>query len=212
MRCPRLLLVLSIFSVALRGQTSAGLGSSSQPKHSHSAAVQAPDAGAVTDDVYRNATYSFSYKIPFGWVERTDEMQNEGADDTKSRVLLAIFERPPAAPGDTVNSAVVIAAEKATNYPGLKSAADYFGPLEELVGAKGFKVVSGPDEFAVGTKKLVRGDFAKDMPGVNKDRLSMQQSTLVELERGYIVSFTFIAGDEDEVEELIGNLSFAPRK
>ncbi len=40
----------------------------------------------------------------------------------------------------------------------------------------------------------------------------MQQSTLVELDRGYIVSFTFIAGDEDEAEDLIGNLSFAPRK
>jgi hypothetical protein len=37
----------------------------------------------------------------------------------------------------------------------------------------------------------------------------MRQSTLVMLARGYVVSFTFIGGTEDEVEELIQGLSFA---
>jgi hypothetical protein len=36
----------------------------------------------------------------------------------------------------------------------------------------------------------------------------MRQSTLVILGRGYAVSFTFIAGTDDEVEELIAGLSF----
>jgi hypothetical protein len=40
----------------------------------------------------------------------------------------------------------------------------------------------------------------------------MRQSTLVMLSRGYVVSFTFIGGTEDEVEELIGGLSFAPSR
>jgi hypothetical protein len=40
----------------------------------------------------------------------------------------------------------------------------------------------------------------------------MRQSTLVMLTHGYAVSFTFIGGTEDEVEELIGGLSFAPQK
>jgi hypothetical protein len=37
----------------------------------------------------------------------------------------------------------------------------------------------------------------------------MFQSTLVVIEKGYVVSFTFIGGSEDEVEELIGNLQLA---
>jgi len=36
----------------------------------------------------------------------------------------------------------------------------------------------------------------------------MRQSTLVMLARGYAVSFTFIGGTEDEVEELMVGLSF----
>ena len=68
--------------------------------------------------------------IPYGWVERTKEMQ-EGNDAAEGEVLLAIFERPPQAAGDTINSAAVIAAESAANYPGLKKAEDYLGPLTE---------------------------------------------------------------------------------
>lgn len=100
---------------------------------------------------------------------------------------------------------MIIAAESAASYPGLKSAADYFGPLAELTTSKGFKVENEPYEFAVGTKQLVRGDFSKPT-----GTLTMRQSSLVMLEKGYVVSFTFIAGSEDEVSELIEKISFRP--
>jgi hypothetical protein len=59
----------------------------------------------------------------------------------------------------------------------------------------------------VGTKHLVRGDFSKET-----GKLIMYQASLVVLEKRYIVSFTFIAGSEDEVEQLIENLSFLVQK
>jgi hypothetical protein len=40
----------------------------------------------------------------------------------------------------------------------------------------------------------------------------VHQTSLVVLEKGYEVSFTFIGGSEDEINELIEKLSFAPRK
>jgi len=49
----------------------------------------------------------------------------------------------------------------------------------------------------------VRGDFQKDVGA-----RVMRQSTVVVLARGYAVSFTFIGGTEDEVEELVEGLSF----
>jgi hypothetical protein len=55
----------------------------------------------------------------------------------------------------------------------------------------------------VGTKTVVRADFEK-----NVGTRAMRQSTLVILARGSAVSLTFISGTEDEVEELIGGLSF----
>src|SRR5207248_2234889 len=162
----------------------------------------------------------------FGWVDRTADMQqdeslpdqvanesskptNSGSDEPKSassesaKTLLAIFERPPGAPGETINSAVVIAAEPLANYHGLKTAADYFGPIMELAEQRGFKAESDPYTFSVGTKQLVRGDFSKP-----RGSLTMWQSSLVMIEKGYVVSFTFLGGSEDEVEELVENLSF----
>jgi len=38
----------------------------------------------------------------------------------------------------------------------------------------------------------------------------MRQSTLAMLVHGYAVSITVIAGTEDEVEELVDSLTFAP--
>ncbi|MBV9574051.1 MAG: hypothetical protein JOY93_08350 [Acidobacteriales bacterium] len=165
-----------------------------------------PDPGIVTNNVYRNAGFGFSYKIPFGWVDRTAEMQDDGADPAKSRVLLAAFERPPEASGENINSAIVIAAEKVSSYSGLKTASDYFGPLTELATAKGFHAADGPYEFEVGGKHVVRGNFSKQ-----RSNLSVQQSSLVVIESGWALSFTFIAPSEDEVEELIENLSFAKK-
>jgi hypothetical protein len=40
----------------------------------------------------------------------------------------------------------------------------------------------------------------------------MHQCTLVLLAKGHIVSFTFIAGSEDELDELMDGLHFTPAK
>lgn len=120
------------------------------------------------------------------------------------RVLLSAFSRPPEAKGEDINSSILIAAEPASAYPGLKDAAQYFGPVTEVAKAQGFDVDEDPYEFAIGVKKLVRGDYEKDVGS-----RVMHQSTLVMLSHGYAVSFTFIGGTEDEVEELVSGLTFA---
>ena len=64
-------------------------------------------------------------------------MQDESADASSSRLLLAVFERPPEAAGDTVNSAVVIAAEPLP--AGMKTAAEYFESLSALATGKALR-------------------------------------------------------------------------
>jgi len=187
------------------------------------------DAGEASNGIYRNKTFGFTCKIPPGWVLRTDEMnardeetaapEDRGTLDRTAeggcphtsgcgRVLLAAFSRPPEATAEDVNSSILIAAESVAAYPGLRDAAQYFGPVTEVAKAQGFEVVNEPYEFIVGTngtgpKRLVRADFQK-----NVGTRVMRQSTLVMLVRGYAVSFTFIGGTEDEVEELVQGLSF----
>jgi hypothetical protein len=176
----------------------------------------------VSAGVYRNSAFGFTCKIPAGWVLRTEEMNagdeaasakddraaldrtaEGGCPHTCSKVLLAAFSRPPEARAEDVNASILIAAESASSYPGLKDAAQYFGPVGEVAKAQGFELVDEPYEFAIGIKTLARGDFQKDV-----GTRVMRQSTLVMLAHGYVVSITFIGGTEDEVEELVQGLSF----
>jgi hypothetical protein len=179
-----------------------------QPASSSRSAPKAktsiPDSGTISNGVYRNSAFGISYKIPYGWVNRTADMQDESAEASRSRLLLAIFERPPEATGDTINSAVVIAAEPLA--ADMKTATEYLESLSALTTAKGFEAKEEPREFSVGTTKLVRGDFSKA-----RGTLTMHQTSLVMLEKGYAVSFTVIGGSEDEVNELIEKLSFVAR-
>ena len=204
------LLVITLLSRTMLAQQP-----SKQPtapsKSSANARASTLDAGAISGAIYRNAEFGFAYKLSFAWVDRTKEMSEDSSTDPnttqKSILLLAAFEHPPEATGDSVNSAVVVAAEAASSYPGLQRAEQYFGPLTELTKSKGFTVVNEPYEFRVGATQLVRGDFSKPLGS-----LTMHQSTLVMIEKGFVVSFTFIAGSEDEVDQLIEGLSFGRKE
>jgi hypothetical protein len=167
----------------------------------------------------------FVYKVPFGWVDRTEDLQStsdeahippdtsqQGAKSAPQsgggKTLLAVFQRPPEARDATINSAVIIAAEPATDYPKIKSAGDYFGPLGEIAEQRGLKMDGDPYAFAVGTKQLARGDFTA---GGDKAPVTVRQTSLVTIEKGYILSFTFVSSSEDEIEDLISGLSFGVR-
>lgn len=168
------------------------------------------DPGSVSNSVYHNPSFGVTCKIPPGWVLRTEDMNPPEEGDAKigarfpARVLLAAFSRPPEARGQDVNGSILIAAESAAEYPGLKDAAQYLGPVSEIAKARGFEIDGEPYQSSIGAKTVAREDFHKDV-----GTRVMRQSTLVILARGYVLSFTFIWGAEDEVEELVEGLSFA---
>jgi hypothetical protein len=214
--CPYLLVVAACLALGIapvNGQGNASGSSSSKNTKSEqrngakpNKPQPAPDASDQT--VYRNSEFGFRYNVILGWVDRTKQMQPEATQTGEpsapaGQVLLAGFERPPEAAGDTVNSAVVIAQESAATYPGLKTAADYVGPLTELVTSKGFKAVGEPFEITLDAKALVRCDFMRET-----GKVLMYQSNLVFLQKGSIVLFTFIGGSLNEIDALIERLSF----
>jgi hypothetical protein len=151
---------------ASQGQSSSSKTSSSSSQHvrkSASGAGSPLDAGSVSDGVYRNQGFGFTCKIPAAWVLRTEEMNEQEEEDTNpdgsapsadagkaERVLLATFSRPPEARAEDVNSSILIAAESAASYPGLKDAAQYLGPVTEVAKAQGFVVEEEPYEFVIG--------------------------------------------------------------
>ncbi len=211
------LIALALFRLAA-AQSSPPSSSNSAKHISKGPANSGLEAGSAINGLYRNKTLGLACKIPEGWVLRTDEMNarddgKESADPGQSassrgaKVLLAAFSRPPEARAEDVNSSILIAAEPMAAYPGLKDAAQYFGPLGEVAKAQGFTEDEEPYEIAVGTKTLARADFHKDVGS-----RVMHQSTLALLSHGYAVSITLIAGTEDDVEELIDGLTFGAAK
>jgi hypothetical protein len=213
--CFVIVLAAPALEMLAHAQSSSSSSSSlSKPVRKTAPVTRSPlNSGAVSNGVYRNAAFGFACKIPPGWVLRTEDMNAQDDQETAKgagktgRVLLAAFSRPPQATGEDVNSSIVIAAESAAAIPGLTQAAQYFGLVSKAAEAQGFDLDDDPYEFAVGTKTVVRGDFEKDVA-----TRVMRQSTLVVLARGYAVSFTFIGGTEDEVEELVQGLSFGTPK
>jgi len=179
------------------------------PQNAPSKPVSA-ELGSLSGNAYHNPFFGFSFKVPQSWVDRTETMR-EGSEAGKSLVMLGVFQHPPEVTAESTNSAVVFAAESTSTYPKLKTALDYFGPIEEVTKAKGFDTINAPYTFTLGTRELLRADFSKQVGNV-----PFFQSTLVTVQKGYIVSFTFLGSDNDEVEGLIEKLSFsgkgAPRK
>jgi len=215
---PGLLLLLALTAAA---QTPT---QSSSSKHTTSKPIKPDlDPGSITNRVYQNKMLGLTFKIPDAWVLRTDDLnarneEQEEKEPTKatpppassagSRVLLAAFSRPPEAKGEDINASILIAVEPQSAYPGLQDALQYLDPITEVAKAQGFTQDEDPYEIAVGNKTLVRADFHKDIAS-----RVMRQSTLAMLAHSYAVSITVIAGTEDDVEELIDNLSFtAPAK
>ena len=230
LRCVCLIVVLSAVNLPaqLIAQSSTTSSSSAKgEKKSLPAGDSGIDAGTVVNGVYSNKTLGLSCKIPEGWVLRTEEMNaadeehragndsraapdrtaEGGCPHTCNKALLAAFSRPPEARGEDVNSSILIAAESQDIYPGLKEAAQYFGPLTEVAKAQGFTQDEEPYGIALGSKVVVRGDFHKDV-----GTRVMRQSTLAFLSHGYAISITVIGGTEDEVDELIERIGFGVGK
>jgi hypothetical protein len=214
----RFRIILALATVCIAHSLAAETKSETKP-----APKSAAPCGPLADQTLHCPRFAFTYKVPFGWVDRTADMQEDSQAESQqseaesseqpkanqpssenAETLLAVFERPPGAPGETINSAVVITAEPQVNYRGVKTAADYFGAISELAEQRGFKATSDPYLFAVGPRQLVRGDFSKE-----RGKLTMYQTSLAMLEKGSIVTFTFVGGSDDEINELIEGLSFA---
>jgi len=202
----RLVLLATVLALFFAARPALGQQSPSPATTPPTAATIEP--GEVVNSTYHNTSIGFRYPIPVGWVDRTAEMREAATDHQKENVLLAIFERPPEAAGETVNSAVVIAVEAASAYPGLKTAAQYFGPVTELTTAKGFTPIAEPYEFPVDGRPIVRRDFQRTMGSI-----TMHQSTLAMLTKGSILSFTFLGGSYDEITAMVEQMAFErPKK
>jgi hypothetical protein len=212
-RYNRLFAIVVALSISLVGQTQHKPDSTAPRTRATQKLDSQKDRQKADPQIFRNAALGFDYRIPYGWVDRTNEMNSAAAPPSKgTEVLLAAFERPPEATGDSINSGVVIASESAASYPGLKQPEDYLAPLKEITVSKGFKDVGDPIVLDIESRRVIRADFVKSLGSKPGNELTMRQSTLILLTKGRILSFTFIADSEDALDDLMDGLHFDPPK
>jgi hypothetical protein len=232
------LLVPGLFAVPTWSQVSSSTSAAGSPRKA-AAQDSSLDPGSITNGVYRNKTLGFTYKIPPGWVLRTDEMNAEGraaldrADEgvrpsTNPASTNPADEGVRGSTSDASHGQVLLAAfSRPPEAKGEDVNSSILIAAESVAAYPGLKEAVQYFEPLTAVAKA-RGFSADEEPyefavgtktlvrgdfHKNVGTRVMRQSTLAMLAHGYAVSFTVIGGTDDEVEELIDGLDFqaAPR-
>jgi len=230
------------FCAALSAQSSPKPSSappSSSVSHAQKSAAgeSGIDAGGIVNGVYRNKTLGLSYKIPAGWVLRTEEMNTRGEGDDPSSGNLT--ENPhfsqkqgemghpgPDSRGDcpAMCSKVLLAAfSRPPEARGEDVNSSILIAAESVAAYPGLKdpaqyfgpltEVAKARGFAQNEEpyEIALGSKVVVRGDFHKDVWTrvMRQSTLAFLSHGYAISITVIGGTQDEVDELIDAVTFA---
>lgn len=164
-----------------------------------------PDEGSVTDGTYTEKFFNLSCAVPSGWVVKTASMREGLAGQETSILLLSTFAKESPAAGE-VNPSLTITAESLSAYPEVKTAADYFEALSQVVTGKGFAVLNEPAEIEIGGVTFLRGDFQKEQNGI-----TTYQASMIAIRKDYILAITAISGNEEELTPLLNRIHvFAP--
>ena len=164
-----------------------------------------PDEGSVAGDVYTEKFFNLSCTIPQGWVVKTATMREGLPEQQDSVLLLSAFAKDAPVAGE-VNSSLTITAESLAAYPDVKTTADYFSALSEIVTGKGFTVLNEPAEIEIGGVTFLRGDFQKEEADG-----TTYQATMVSIRNGYILAVTAISGKDEDLTPLLNRVHvFAP--
>jgi hypothetical protein len=187
--------------------------------------------------LYRNRTYAFSCRVPAGWVLRTEQIKPDGAADNQvllaaferppearstapvSTILIA-SENQSAYPGlktaedyfAPLTEVVTAKGFQAVNDPypfpvgALQVMREDFSHEQKDHPEKEGSEKDRPEKDRPDKDRSEKDRSGKDRP--EKDRATTYQSTLVLLSHGSILSFTFLGASEDEVDNLIENVSF----
>ena len=194
----------------------------------NTASKKTPDNASINGDVYSNAFFAFSWRIPKGWsvadreqfeaTQQTGRQMLSGGDKKVESVLrasekntyqlLMTSERPLGAPVE-VNPSVIIMAEKVTHMPGIKTGEDYLFHAKKLLSMGQMPVTIAKDVRAceIGGRPFHRLDVTLSVPTGK-----LEQAYLAAIIDGYALAF--IVSDstvQDLVPNRLKNLQFSKK-
>lgn len=181
-----------------------------------------PDNGKVTDGVYRNDFFGFSYTLPQGWMVHGEETQKAlmeagkalmaGDDQAKKSLmdaeskrtyhLLTAFEFPLGTPGKP-NRGIQLIAENVAFAPGIQTGEDYILLMEKSLssGQVPAQFEGDPVEQQIGGVT-----FYRQSVNLKIGSTSIYEIFYSTMMKRYAVSFVLNAQSKEGVEEVAKSL------
>lgn len=182
-----------------------------------------PDNGKVTDGVYRNDFFGFSYTVPEGWMVHGEETQKvmmetgkdlvAGDDTTKRRMLdtaskrtyqlLTVFEYPFGTPGKP-NRGIQMIAENVAFAPGIQSGKDYILTVDHNLSSSQVQVQ--PDDEPV-EQQISGVSFYHQTLSIKIGDKVVYEIIYSTVLRRHVVSFILTAQTKEGAEEVAKSLA-----
>jgi hypothetical protein len=182
-----------------------------------------PDNGKVTEGVYRNEFFGFTYKLPLDWTihgEETEKVLMEsgkqliaGDDDTKKKLLdlasqrtfhlLTAFEFPLGTPGKP-NRSIQLIAENVSFAPGIRTGKDYILNLRQTMAQGQLKIEypGEPTEETIGGVGFYRQDMTIEISTV-----TVYEIVYCTILKEYAITYILVARSKQGVEEVANSIA-----
>lgn len=163
-----------------------------------------PESGLVEKGTYGNSYFGLSYRPPQQLKINTDEYKREskaGEQDKnrdKSYVLLSAHEVTAKI---KVRDGVVLVADDAANYGGLKDGSEYLRRMTRFYKSEGADVLHDSTPVTFAGHPFFRGDYRR--AGL---RQATYMTAIATVRRGYALCFIFTSGSPEGIESLVGSL------
>ena len=160
-----------------------------------------PDNGVVNGRRYLNGYFGFSYRFPEGWkghaVTRSASLNQAALSATR---FYALFAANPLVPGAGETRYISIQADDLSHNPSVRTGKDFLAvSLPSLVGQAGAYDPLRQQRVNYAGKTFYRQDL-QSKRGAGSP---LYQTQLVTVEHGYALTFSFIASNQDDLEELV---------
>jgi TonB family protein len=208
------------------GQQERGAAKQSLPASSGAMPLEerVPESGSVTDNVYTNRFYGFTYEFPKGWsvpgeatkkyVAEMGKALSTGDDPTKKAMaevaekrmhqLLQAFEHPFGTPGQ-FNENIILVAQDVSYLPGIQKGSDYLLIVKAGITKirPDLKVLREPTDSSFGGKTFSRMDVSFE-PTIGITIYQAYVATIVNLQA---LGFTFTANKPERLATLVDTLN-----
>ena len=183
-----------------------------------------PDAGSVSNNVYTNEFFRFSYAFPADWYAQSQKEQKQVAEEGHKAIhgenpekseehqeamkstwtLFGAVKDLKAGPS---GPSVQIVAFNLKGDPTFKNPADVLSGIGEALKARGAELVQKPTESSVAERKFFTMKMKIDNPDPAASPRTIYYAASMTVEQGYALAWFLFSDSPSSLQELLEGLN-----